>query len=510
MHARTTTTRRLAAAALALALAAGACSGSDSPESADVTDATNASEVGTDSRVDPPGRPLLDVAAMSTTTGADGQTYLADGDGRALQLRGANIKTTDPAADADTQALDDLADRGFDLLRLSVYWHLLEPTKGEYDEAYLDEIQEALDRAQERGINVILSFHQDVFGPAFGNDGIPEWATRTDDAPFEKQDMWFMNYLQPAVQNAWEHLYEDDDLRQAQADAWALVAERFGDHPATLGYDLLNEPFGKQRDGEDLATAAERVQRTQLADMQTRLIDAMREHDPDGWMFFAPPNVALLGLPVTLRPPEDERAVFFPHLYDPAVEGANYAGEGAELDLSFFERAEPMLADYALTNDLPMLVGEWGISDPELPGMDIFVDESLDLMDRIASGWTVFTWCRGDGYCVVAEDGTDRPNIGQVVRPWPRAIAGTPAGTTYESETDVLTVKVVAADADHATELVVTDGWYPHGFQVRTSLGDEGWTTSSDPDTGIVSVNLPGGEDVTICLGPEGAQLTCV
>jgi endoglycosylceramidase len=137
------------------------------------------------------------------------------------------------------------------------------------------------------------------------------------------------------------------------------------------------------------------------------------------------------------------------------------------------------------------------------------VDESLDLMDRIASGWTVFTWCRGDGYCVVAEDGTDRPNIGQVVRPWPRAIAGTPAGTSFDSATDVLTVQVADADADHATELVVADGWYPDGYRVLTSLGSDRWSVSDDPTTGIVYVSLPDGEDVTICLGPESADFTC-
>ena len=61
--------------------------------------------------------------------------------------------------------------------------------------------------------------------------------------------MWFLNYLQPAVQAAFEHLYEDADLRQAQIDAWLHVVEHVQDHPALFGYDLMNEPFGKIRRG---------------------------------------------------------------------------------------------------------------------------------------------------------------------------------------------------------------------------------------------------------------------
>ena len=144
-----------------------------------------------------------------------------------------------------------------------------------------------------------------------------------------------------------------------------------------LGYDLLNEPFAKARDGEDLPTAAARLQQTQLPDMYDRLIDAMRVHDPDGWMFVEPPNVALIGLPITLRPPDDERVVLFPHLYDPNIETANYTEGDAQLDLSFFDGVAPLFGETATTAGLPLLIGEWGIAAPERPGMGTFVDESL-------------------------------------------------------------------------------------------------------------------------------------
>lgn len=509
---------RGAAIALSVAVVLASCSGSDEGTGGSSPGATAPDGAAAPSAIDATipdgaapltGRPLLDVDAMTTVEGSDGRTYLADGDGRALQLRGGNIKTEEPLEDASDQALDDLAGRGFDTLRLSVYWHLLEPEQGTYDEDYLAAIAEVLDRAEARGINVILSFHQDVFGPAFGFGGVPEWATRTDGATFTRQDVWLANYLDPAVQNAWDHLYEDDDLREAQAAAWTAVAERFGDHPAVLGYDLLNEPFGKLREGEGLEEGASRVQSTQLTSMYQRLIDAMRAVDDDGWMFVEAPNVASIGLPVALGPIDDDRVVFFPHMYDADIETATYTEGDAELDLSFFDTYEGLITTYADEQGIPLLVGEWGLAAPERPGMGAFVDESLALMDRVGSGWTMFTWCRGEGYCPIDAEGADRPNIGNIVRPWARAVAGTPTSSTYDPRSMVLTVVFDAEVGDAPTELVVPPGLSPDGWQVAASADEGTWSWTFDEATGVVSVTS--GEAVTqaVCLAPAGAAVDC-
>jgi endoglycosylceramidase len=312
------------------------------------------------------------------------------------------------------------------------------------------------------------------------------------------------------VQNAWEHLYEDQDLRDAQAATWALVAERFGDHPAVIGYDLLNEPFGKQRPDESLLDAASRLQATQLTDMYQRLVDAMRPGDPDGWMFVEAPNVASIGLPVTLGAIDDDRVVFFPHMYDADIETATYTSGEAELDLSFFETYEALIRTYPEEHGVPMMVGEWGLAAPERPGMGTFVDESLALMDRVGSGWTVFTWCRGDGYCPIDDEGSDRPNIGRIVRPWARAIAGAPTSFSYDPDTEVLTVAFTDGDATGPTEIVVPPGSYPDGWQVVTGDAEGTWEHRFDEDAGVLSVTTPDtGGDHVVCLGPAAAELAC-
>ncbi len=146
---------------------------------------------------------------------------LTDARGRVLTLRGWNIEDKahrgEQALTAITERhLRDLRAQGFDFARLLVFWDDLEPQPGQYSERYLRKIGRVLDWAERQDVRVVLDAHQDVFGPAFGHRGIPRWATRTDGLPFTAHpDDWFAEYFEPAVQRAFTHLYEDDDLRRA-------------------------------------------------------------------------------------------------------------------------------------------------------------------------------------------------------------------------------------------------------------------------------------------------------
>jgi endoglycosylceramidase len=88
--------------------------------------------------------------------------------------------------------------------------------------------------------------HQDVYSRYFCCDGAPEWAIRDDGLPFEQLPQWDLNYFTKAVMasfdNFWNYAGPHSDLQDHYADAWAAVAERFKDHPAVIGYDLMNEP----------------------------------------------------------------------------------------------------------------------------------------------------------------------------------------------------------------------------------------------------------------------------
>ncbi len=472
-------------------------------------------DAGAAPRTSPPA--AFDVEPWSQVTGADGNEYIADAGGRALQFRGINVKADHPAEAATDQLLADAEARGFNLLRLAVYWDEMEPTDDHWNEDYFAEIATVLDRAEAHGIWVALDMHQDTFSTAFNGKGMPLWVTDDGGQPFVDQGSFLLNYLQPGTQEAWENLYERPDFRAAQVDVWEEVVTRFGARPNVLGYDLLNEPFGKIRPGEDLFAAAARVERTQLTPMYQRLTTAIRAIDPKKWVFIEPPNVASLGIATSLGAIEGGNVAFYPHMYDANIEFATYTPGGVQqFDSSFFDGYASVIDAYPDRYHVPVLFGEWGLAKPERPGMDEFVKRSLALMDRHGSGWTVFTGCRGSSYCVWDADGNDRPNIGQITQPWARAIAGAPVRLRWDPATRTLVVAFDDASATGTTDLVVPGARvYPDGWQIVSADAPGSWSTSSTDGSmarpEVVSITAPRGEGGThvFCLQPEGSTAAC-
>lgn len=212
--------------------------------------------------VEQPGD-VVELLALQTST----DRRIVDTAGRDVLLRGANVNSlgeywqgvpglgpTIALTDADW---DQMAARGFSVVRLLITWSRVEPTRGTFDQAYLDEVEAAVDEAAARGIYVVLDMHQDAYTaflhttdpascpagttPAKGWDGAPAWAVLTDGLSTclttgERNSS-------PAVNRAWNNFYDDvDGIRTEFAAAWAAVAVRFAGNPAVAGYDLLNEP----------------------------------------------------------------------------------------------------------------------------------------------------------------------------------------------------------------------------------------------------------------------------
>ncbi|WP_336318830.1 glycoside hydrolase family 5 protein [Streptomyces lavendofoliae] len=351
---------------------------------------------------------------------------LTDDRGRVLTLRGWNVEDKTHRGEAALSAITekhfrDMRARGFGFARLLIFWDDLEPVRGRYSEGYLRRIERVLDWAHTYDMHVVIDAHQDVFGPAFGHRGIPEWATRTDGLPFTPHpDDWFAEYFEPAVQRAFTHLYEDEDLRRAQARMWRVLADRLEDHPAVLGYDLVNEPMGELRRGEDLATAARRIERDQLTPMYNRLADAVRSVDGDTWLFVEPTPIVGEGVPTGLGRIEDHRVVYAPHFYNTAME----AGADYDPSAGWIEAYEAAVTQYPKKYRVPVVVGEWGPLNNSLPHMGRFYREALTSLNRYSSGWAGYVWCYGGGYCALDASGDWRANKELTAEPYAEAVAG--------------------------------------------------------------------------------------
>lgn len=185
--------------------------------------------------------------------------HFYDNAGRQVILHGLNYVNKDPASGYMHPEADGLFREfrawGFNCLRLGLIWDGLEPQPGVYNETYLQAIRRRLDLAGEAGLYVFLDMHQDLYSSLY-SDGAPAWATLSGGQSHIGGEVWSDAYMsspavQAAIDNFWRNapapgprgLSEGDGLQDRLIACWRLLAERFGKHPAVIGYDLYNEPM---------------------------------------------------------------------------------------------------------------------------------------------------------------------------------------------------------------------------------------------------------------------------
>jgi endoglycosylceramidase len=93
----------------------------------------------------------------------------------AVLLRGVNINSfgeywqfdpdVAPVFPFGEEDADRIASIGWNAVRLLLTWSRVEPSPGQYDESYLDEIEAAVQLLESRRIYTILDLHQECLGP---------------------------------------------------------------------------------------------------------------------------------------------------------------------------------------------------------------------------------------------------------------------------------------------------------------------------------------------------------
>lgn len=152
--------------------------------------------------------------------------------------------------------MDAMAELGFNVIRLGFMWTGANPSQGQFNETYLDQIELIVNKLGSRGIHVLLDMHQDVLSSEFClYDGAPQWvinkSTEGERFPHPwpmKGDCssrgWMANTLSRAAAKAYQDIYDNkkgmlDDL----VAFWSHSAARFEKNPNVIGYEIMNEPF---------------------------------------------------------------------------------------------------------------------------------------------------------------------------------------------------------------------------------------------------------------------------
>ena len=453
---------------------------------------------------------------------------MRDAEGRVVILRGMNIMSS---AKGNPDRLPDLVKEdveryaelwGFNVVRYLIFWDAIEPSPGEYDQAYLDKTEERLDWFAANDVDVILDMHQDVYAEYFCCDGAPEWAIEDDGHDVVESPAWDFNYFSPAVMAAFDNFFdyagEHSRLQDHFANSWAEVASRFKDHPAVIGYDILNEPSpGSALNAADInvtpsdGSAAE-FDRTMLTDFYQRVINAIREVDEAGWILYEPRYAAPAnGQPSFILELEDPRVgppriVYGPHLYSVSME----VGENYYPDRDFtLENWEASRRPELELQKAHLLIGEWGV-DPAWGNADLFMHELLEMADRMMASWTY--WSYDPGGWGIWERGAqgefvERENANIVVRPYPRKVAGIPRSFSYDPDTRVFSLAFdPSPSATLATEIYVPEArHYPDGWFLAGCDEDQGCSWTWDANLDILHILTPNQTArVELTITPDG------
>ncbi|MGW2821954.1 glycoside hydrolase family 5 protein [Streptomyces sp. NPDC001443] len=360
----------------------------------------------------------LDGLLPLTVLRQDGQPpVIGDSAGRQVLLRGVNVNqlidygqpdpakpTVWPLEDSDYALM---ARYGFDVQRLALSWSALEPKRGVFDGAYLARVRTAVDQAAAHGIHTVLDLHQDTFSkyvsaapgtrcranasPEFGNDGAPEWATRTDGA----QACGFLGRdLAPNVQQAFTNLYDDTDgVGTEFARAWGRLAEIFADEPAVAGYDLLNEPGPGNAPGVTSSVLLGRLYQQAITSIRAA---ETKTHGGFHHLVFFEPSILWSGLGFDTTPPtgfaDDPLLVFSPHLYSESIT----MDQGLGVTLTSIEQGYTTAERTARAYGAPLWSGEWGwFGEPE--DFRARFDRYLERQNTDMLGSAIWVWKKACG-----------------------------------------------------------------------------------------------------------------
>lgn len=449
--------------------------------------------------------------------------WITDATGRVIIPRGVSMVSKFPpytpaaAGFGEKDAL--LLEReGFNVVRVGVIYSAVEPFPGHYNEAYLSSIRSTVELLQQHGIMSLIDFHQDGWGPAFHTDGFPIWATITNGFPiFPLTDfpaIYFKNKaLQHAFDNFWANTQAVDGigLQDHFARAWAHTALRLRHTPGILGWELINEPFpGSNWQSVFLPPYDPINDQTVLTPFYERVRRAIRTVDTQHIVWYEPWVSFDEGAKTFVGKLDDPKLGFAFH---------NYLSPQA-VQLPYI-RAVERTKD---TGDALMATEFGAVTDPSVIARQV---ANADAFLMPAIYWTY--WNRTpyaiSGAGVAGGNGANQgivlslkaplvpgnvseAKLNALVRPYPRAIAGTPIFWSYDpgSRSFGFLYSTQAAQPGRTlapaaqTEIFVPRRHYPAGYRVMVT----GATILSGPGAPLLRlVNHRNAGLVTVHIVPR-------
>jgi endoglycosylceramidase len=388
---------------------------------------------------------------------------------------------------------------GFNFVRLLTSWAAIEPERGVYNEDYLNAFEERVNWYTSRGMHVLIDMHQDVYGAAVGGNGAPDWACVTNGAdPIDLSGLpWWVKNIDPTVINSYLNFWrytEHSYLQDHQIMAWEKIVLRFRDNPYVIGYELMNEPHG----GDLVKTLNGTFEKTWLIDFYNRLIPAIRNLDPDKYIFFEPRSLGVnfgqpSGLPKVNDTRSPQKLVYAPHIYPL---GTDISGAYVDLDRQQMEEWRANRLKEIKLHGTPVMVGEFGLS-PTIPGFNQYLTDLHNMMDGMLGSWAYWSNDKG-GWSPFNEDRSETPIAIHLLRTYPRATAGKLRSFSFNPDTRLFRMEFFSDPGlGQPTEIFVPERHYPGGWELSLS-GTDRYTTTRDEARQLLFLNVENSRKIVV------------
>jgi hypothetical protein len=386
-------------------------------------------------------------------------TQLVDHQGRSVVLRGVNIRAAGffdayhgqlplpPFTADDCRVLGE--ELGMNSLRLPINWSLLEPTRGNIDQAFVMQVRQIAAACAQHGVYTFVDLHQDGWSKYLGFDGAPFWAHTP---PLPAADIDERAGGQPttsaAVRAAFDGFLADAGLTAEYAAMASRLAQLLDGQPGIIGLELMNEPLGMP----DALDAFHRL-----------VAEKVRAAAPDIPIYFEPNSIRNIVDFANPNPLRVDDTVYSPHLYTGVFQNNWMIGQSSRIDDSITNMLSEATAARAA-----LVVTEFG-NNPVDPVGAAWLGDALDSLDRhvvSASFWVYEEWpstcgsptCWGLYDEAPTVDASGQTSYARTLRPaavtllaraYPRAIAGRVESFAYDAASRTLTVSMYGGAGTH-------------------------------------------------------------
>lgn len=248
---------------------------------------------------------------------------------------------------------------GFDSIRLPVKWNAYAKKTAPYtiDPAIFKRVDHLLDLAEKNKLNVVLNIH---------------------------------------------HFDEFDNDPDAFADMfvglWKQIATHYKDRPASLYFELMNEPHDKLTD-------------KRWNEYLPKGLAAVRESNPTRPVIVGPASWNAIWILPKLELPKDDRLIVTVHMYNPhefTHQGAPWAGDkikaiknrswvGTDSQMAALKKELDIASNWAKKNNRPIYLGEFGTFE-KVPEESRVKWTKAVTREAETRGWSWAYWEFGAGF----------------------------------------------------------------------------------------------------------------